>query len=119
MNDPAWLPKAHPWAPPGYSDQDIWAVRALERGKASESQQLRAWHFIMYITKASEQFADLSFRPGEEGRRATDFAEGKRFPGLMLRKLLRPELTPRGEHEVDVPKLPLAVKPKRQRKKKI
>lgn len=116
MIDPKWVPKSMPWLPPEYTEQDIWAVRAFSQGKATESQQVRVWNYFMYLTAASEAFADLSFRPGEEGRRATDFAEGKRHPGLMLRKLLRPELTPRGEHEVDVPKV-AGAKPKRQRKK--
>jgi hypothetical protein len=49
----------------------------------------------MYVTAASEEFQDLSYRPGEQGIRATDFAEGKRFVGQQVRKLLRPELTPK------------------------
>ena len=36
----------------------------------------------------------MSYRPGEEGRRDTDFAEGKRFVGRELFKLLHPLLTP-------------------------
>ena len=110
----SWLPKAMPWLPPDYDDAVLYAWRALFDGKATEHQQKMAVGHLMYITGASEEFQDLSFRPGEEGRRATDFAEGKRFVGIQVRKYLRPELTPRGEHEVDVPK---AAKPKRQRKK--
>jgi hypothetical protein len=101
-----WLPKRDPWAPPDHDDQVIWAWRAFAKGEATQSQQLTVRDYLMYLTGASEEFQDLSFRPGEEGRRATDFAEGKRFVGVMLRKLARPELTPRGEHEVDVPRMP-------------
>ena len=110
----SWSHKKDPWHPPDYDDQVIWAVRAFFQGEATQSQQMTVRDYLMYVTGASEEWADLSYRPGEDGRRATDFAEGKRFSGLMLRKLLRPELTPRGEHEVGVPTL---AKPKRQRRK--
>ena len=111
-----WSHKKDPWHPPDYDDQVIWAVRAFAKGEATQSQQQTVWEWWMYTTGASEEFADLSFRPGEEGRRATDFAEGKRFAGLQLRKLLRSELTPRGEHEVDVPKVAGVKKPRRKKK---
>lgn len=111
-----WTAKALPWMPPDYDDATIWAWRAFSKGEATNSQQTLVRDYIMYITKASEEFQDLSFRPGEEGRRATDFAEGLRFAGIMLRKLNRPELTPRGEHEVGVPKV-AGVKARRKRKR--
>jgi hypothetical protein len=117
MSPRKWGPKPQPWLPPDYDDQVIWAWRAFCQGKATESQQIIMRDYLMYVTAASEEFADLSFRPGEEGRRATDFAEGKRHVGLMMRKLSRPELTPRGEHEVDVPAI-AAMKAKRSRKKR-
>jgi hypothetical protein len=107
------MPKAQPWMPPDYDDATIWAWRAFCQGKATESQQQTIFSYLMYLTAASEEFADLSFRPGDQV--ATAFAEGKRHVGLMLRKLSRPELTPRGAAEVDVPVLPKA---KRGRKKK-
>jgi hypothetical protein len=108
----SWMPKKDPWHPPDYDPAVIWAWRAFCQGKATESQQQTLFSYIMYVTAASEEYADLSFRPGDQW--ATAFAEGKRAVGLSLRKLSRPELTPRGEHEVEVPKL---AKPKRQRKK--
>lgn len=114
----SWTPKRDPWHPPDHDEQVIWAVRAFFKGEATQSQQFAVRDYLMYITGASDEWADLSYRPGEDGRRATDFAEGKRFPGLMLRKLLRPELTPRGENEVDVPRV-AAPKPKRPRKKRV
>jgi hypothetical protein len=91
-----WLPKAQPHIPPDYDEQVIYAIRAWSQGKASENQQMLAWDYVMYVTGASEEFNDLSYRPDKEGgTRAMDFAEGKRFVGLMIRKMLRPEVTPR------------------------
>lgn len=90
------LPAPLPWAPPGYTDDIVYSIRALADGKANQGQQVAAWEYLMFITGASDAYADLSFRPEEQGgERATAFAEGKRFVGLMLRKLFRPELTPK------------------------
>ncbi len=94
-----WLPKPLPWMSPDYSDDIVMAIRAFEAGNANEGQQKTVWRYLMYITKASEEFQDLSFRPsggasGASGE-ATLFAEGSRFVGMMLRKLLRAEFTPR------------------------
>lgn len=96
-----WMPKKDPWAPPDLTDDVVWAIRAFSKGAAGEGQQRVVWNYLMYLTGASEQFADLSFRPGMEGMRATDFAEGKRFIGLQLRKPLHPALTPNGKVETD------------------
>lgn len=85
-----------PWAPPAYTDDIVYSIRALAEGKANQGQQIAAWEYLMFITGASDAYADISFRPDEYGGdRATVFAEGKRFIGLMLRKMFRPELTPR------------------------
>lgn len=92
-----WRPKAEPHFPPDYDDLVIWAARALSQGRATEAQQKHLWRWLMYVTAASEEFQDLSYRPGEQGIRSTDFAEGKRFVGQQLRKLLRPELTPKSD----------------------
>jgi len=75
-----------PWVPPSYDDDDIRAIRALAAGVASEGQQRRALEWI--ITKACGYY-DLSFRPGVEGARDTDFAEGKRFVGAQIVKLTK------------------------------
>lgn len=95
-----WFPKREPWMPPDYDDEVIYAVRAVSTGTANEGQQKLFFDYLMYVSKASDEFADLSFRPGVEGRRATDFAEGMRFVGQEIRKLFRPEFTPQPkEHE--------------------
>ena len=92
-----WLPKKEPWLPPDHDEASIYAIRALASGTANDGQQKLAWAYIMYVTGASEEFADLSYRAGAHGDRDTAFAEGKRFVGLQLRKLFRPELTPHGQ----------------------
>lgn len=57
-------------------------MQALERGEADKDQQQRA---LQWILRAS-CIGDLSYRPGSE--RDTAFAEGKRFVGLQIHKLL-------------------------------
>lgn len=98
----AWAPKKDPWLPPDRDDAVIWASLAFAKGQASESQQKLLWDWLMYSTGASDEFADLSFRPGEEGRRATDFAEGKRFIGIQLRSNLHPLRRPKDRPEPEV-----------------
>ena len=87
---PPWKPKAEPHHPPDYDERVIYSVRALAAGTASAPQQAIVWRWLSYVTGDG-----MSYRPGgPEGMRATDFAEGKRFVGEQLRKMLHPELTP-------------------------
>jgi hypothetical protein len=113
----AWLPKPLPWMPPDYSDDVVMAVLAFEAGNANEGQQKTVWRYLMYVTKASEEFQDLSFRPsgGSAGAtgEATLFAEGSRFVGMMFRKLLRPECTPKPS--VDKPSMPIQKRMRQRR----
>jgi len=74
-----------PWEPPPADEQDVRAIKALAAGVASEGQQRIALAWI--INRAAGTY-DLSFRPGPEGSRLTDFAEGKRFVGLQLVRLI-------------------------------
>jgi len=76
-----------PWRPAGYEDADAEAWQALARGAARPDQQKRALAWL--IEKAAGTY-DLSFRPGaQEGERDTVFAEGRRFVGLQIVKLLK------------------------------
>ena len=76
-----------PWVPPEYELADVSAVQALLAGNATMDQQKRALSFV--IERLAGTY-DLSYRPfGEDGRRDTDFAEGRRFVGLQLVKLLK------------------------------
>ncbi len=79
---------ALPWqTPPTIQNEDIFALQALERGTANAAQQKRAVTFIERTLCATDR---MSFYPGgEDGRRATDFAEGKRWVGSQLRRLLK------------------------------
>ena len=91
-----WLPRPEPHLPPYHDPDIVLALRAWSMGTANAEQQKLAWRYTMYVAKASDEFQDLSYRPHKEGRgSATDFAEGSRFVGMMLRKLLRPEFTPK------------------------
>ena len=92
-------PQDHaPWKPPDWELPDACAMQALERGDASADQQRRVLKWI--IEQASGTYA-MSYRPGESGDRDTAFAEGRRFVGLQIVKLLKLNLgvfrSPKGD----------------------
>ncbi|MEL6204116.1 MAG: hypothetical protein AAFR47_02225 [Pseudomonadota bacterium] len=62
----------------------VHAIKALAEGKASGEQQRLAWTFIVERIGA---FSDLSYRPGLDGRRDTDFHEGRRFVAAQMLKI--------------------------------
>lgn len=107
-----WLAKEQPWHPGDWDEDVLWATRAIETGKANEGQQKLFFEWLMYLTASVEAYADLSFRPGPEGVRATDFAEGKRFVGQQVRKMLADALTP---PTTGAPVAPPAKKPRAKR----
>lgn len=72
------------WCPPDYTPADINAMQALSTGAANEDQQRRAFKWIL---ETAAQTYGLSYRP--ESDRDTAFAEGRRFVGLSMVKLLR------------------------------
>ena len=86
-----------PWVLPVVEDADIFALQALDNGLANPDQQKRAWRFIREILCGCET---MSFWPGaEDGRRGTDFAEGKRWVANQMRRIsrLKPgKVDPRG-----------------------
>jgi len=80
-----------PWQMPRIEDADIFALQALANGAAGNAQQQRAYE---YVVRALCETDRMTFWPGgEDGRRATDFAEGKRWVGLQLRRIekMRPD----------------------------
>ena len=90
-----WKAKVKPYEPADYDEDVIYAVRALSAGTALPHQQKVAWDWLMYVTGTGD-FQELSFRPGgAEGTRETDFAEGKRFVGLQVLKMLHSMVTPK------------------------
>ena len=69
--------------PPRYDAADIEAFRALERGDASPHLQQRA---LKWLIERAAMTYDLSFAP--ESDRMSAFAEGRRFVGLQIIKML-------------------------------
>lgn len=67
-----------PWEP-----ADASAMRALERGEATPEQQKRALSWIINVGAATY---NQSFTPGQPD--ASAFAEGRRYVGLQIVKLL-------------------------------
>jgi len=78
-------PSSQPWKPVPYVKADWAAICAVSRGEGTPDQQKRAIEFI--INTVSDRDG-MSYRPGSEGRRDTDFAEGRRFCGNQIVKLI-------------------------------
>lgn len=76
-----------PWAPVDYETADAVAMQALVAGEATPEQQMRALKWI--IEKAAGAYDQTFWPGGEDGRRNTDFAEGRRFVGNSIVKLTR------------------------------
>lgn len=75
------------WLPPDYLPADATAIKALAAGTADPDQQKRA---LRWIIESAAGTYDLSYRPGgEDGRRDSDFAEGRRFVGSQIVKMLK------------------------------
>lgn len=82
---------SRPWHPPQSEIADISAVKAAASGTANAEQQVRA---IKWIIENACMYYDLSFSPGgEDGRRDSDFAEGRRFVGAQIVKMTKMDLT--------------------------
>ncbi len=70
-----------PWDPAAVEPAELTAIRALAAGVATQQQQQA---FIRWLVRASG-VEEMTFRPGgDDGRRASDFAEGKRFVALQF-----------------------------------
>lgn len=73
--------------PPVWDDAVVSALQALHRGDATQDQQQAA---LRWIIEVNSNAYDLSFRPGGlEGDRESCFAEGRRFVGMQIVKLLK------------------------------
>lgn len=70
-------------SPPTYDVADAYAFQALQRGDASPAAQKRALDWL--IQRAAATY-DMSFHP--ENDRLTAFAEGRRFVGNQVLKML-------------------------------
>ncbi len=73
-----------PYVPPKYEKKHVASWQAITQGKATEHQQKLFAEYLVYILCGTY---DMSYRPGgEEAKRDTDFAEGRRFVGNQLVK---------------------------------
>lgn len=80
-----------PWHPPEWELADAAALQALEAGTADKDQQRRA---LKWVVEQGAGYYQMSFQAGgEEGRRDSDFAEGRRFVGAQVVKLLKLNLS--------------------------
>lgn len=70
-------------APAPWTEADAYALKALAAGKANEGQQRRVLDWIIH--RAAKTY-DVSFSPDSD--RETSFAEGRRFVGLQVVKLI-------------------------------
>jgi len=84
-------PVYKPWHPVPWELADAGALQALEAGTANKEQQQRALLWLVNVASGRDQ---MSFQPGgEEGRRDSDFAEGRRFVGSQVVKMLKLNLS--------------------------
>lgn len=74
----------HQLTPPDYLPVHIEAFQAMNRGDATPHQQKLALRWL--IEEAAGTY-NLSFAP--ENERLTSFAEGRRFVGLQVVKMLK------------------------------
>lgn len=88
------LADASPWKPAKWQPADASAMQALVRGDCPPNLQQRAMAFIINDLCGTY---DQPYRPGEDGRRDTDFALGKMWVGQQIVKLLKTRVNPGGE----------------------
>ncbi len=81
-------PVVHPvWDTAPFELADAVAIKAVAEGKATSEQQIRA---LNWITNTAGRLNRMSFQPDSE--RASCFAEGRRFVGVQIRRLVRTQL---------------------------
>jgi len=80
-------PRREACHPAAWALPDAAALQALSRGDAGPDQQKRA---LTFIVESLAGTYDLSFRGGKPDE--TAFAEGKRFVGMQIVKLVKVNL---------------------------
>lgn len=90
---PSQIAAVAPWLPPTYERADVVAWQALMAGTADATQQKRVLKWLIEVCAGTYE---MTFYPGPEGARNSDFAQGKRSVGLQVVKLLHlnPGLVP-------------------------
>lgn len=74
---------------------EVLAIKALFAGNANSYQQQMG---IKAITERISGAHDMTFRPGDDGGRASAFAEGRRFVGLMIIRAINLPFKPSGDN---------------------
>lgn len=78
--------KREPWDFPDFSEREVRLIQALHRGDATPEMQRDALAYIINVAAATY---DMPYRPGDSGRRDTDFACGKAFVGQTLVRMTK------------------------------
>jgi hypothetical protein len=86
-----------PYLPAEYTPADAISIQRLSMGKANEDEQKRALDWIINHAAATYQ---LSYRTDSD--RDTVFAEGRRFAGLQIVKMLHMNTLSMGETPDDI-----------------
>lgn len=73
---------------PVVTESEVRAIRAMTEGTASAEQQRMG---MAWIGREACMMLDMSFTPDGRVNGMTDFHEGRRFVGWMLRHLMTPE----------------------------
>ena len=76
-------PERRPWHPVSWEKPEIAAVQALERGDANPEQQRTALNWIIMVAAGTYE---ETYYPDA---RDSDFAQGRRFVGLQIVKMLK------------------------------
>lgn len=69
-----------------FEPSEATAIQAMWNGTADPEQQRKA---MLWILEGACGLYEISFKPGEDGRRETDFSEGRRFVGKQIAEVLR------------------------------
>lgn len=81
------IPENAPYLPPRANQEIAWALKGLHAGEADKGQQTMAINWIIFELA---RYQDMSYRPNSA--RDSDFAEGKRYCGAQLVRLI--QMTP-------------------------
>lgn len=82
------LAERAPWRPITCPAEVVGALQALNRGQAEPHQQKIALNWIIDMSRNG----GAHYFPGEGGRRDTDYALGRAFPGEQIITLLNVKL---------------------------
>lgn len=78
-----------PWLPTDWTPADALAMQRLSTGAANAEEQKTALRWILRCSGVTDE----PYRPGEDGRRETDYALGKANVGRQIAKLARINLS--------------------------